>query len=90
VADLSQLSQTGIAPEDIRTYIRQNGDSSVTPQDICNVTAATRREVYERQSSVHTLASQLGKEGFWSRIQFGEDDRVTCSTMEGLNCHVSQ
>lgn len=48
-----------------------------TQQDIYNRIAATRREVCEGQSSIYALASQLDEEGFWSRIQFGEDGRVT-------------
>ncbi|KJZ70634.1 hypothetical protein HIM_09954 [Hirsutella minnesotensis 3608] len=46
-------------------------------QDIYNGIAASRRDVCEGQSSIHALASQLDDEGFWSRIQFDQDGRVT-------------
>ncbi|KAM4067074.1 MULE transposase [Hirsutella rhossiliensis] len=55
----------------------RNCDSLATQQDIYNGIAATKRDVCEGQSSIHALASQLDQEGFWSRIQFGQDGRVT-------------
>ncbi|XP_044717339.1 MULE transposase domain-containing protein [Hirsutella rhossiliensis] len=54
-----------------------NCDSLATQQDIYNGIAATKRDVCEGQSSIHALASQLDQEGFWSRIQPGQDGRVT-------------
>jgi hypothetical protein len=74
---LSGLSHAGIASRCNRTYVRQNGDSLTTQQDIYNGIAATRRRVCEGQNSIHTLASQLNREGFWSRRQFDEYGRVT-------------
>jgi hypothetical protein len=74
---VASLSNAGIAPKDIRTYIRQDGNSLATQQDIYNRMAATRRDSCEGQSTIHALASQLDKEGFWSRMQVIPDGRVT-------------
>ncbi|KAL2891664.1 hypothetical protein HOO65_011022 [Ceratocystis lukuohia] len=74
---IASLSDAGIAPKDIRTYIRQNSDSIATQQDIYNRIAATRREAREGQSTMHALTNQLNNEGFWSRMQFAPDGRVT-------------
>lgn len=77
VTTLASLSNAGIAPKDIRTYIRQNHNVMATQQDIYNRIADTKRAVCEGQSSIHALANQLDKEGFWSRMQFDSDGRVT-------------
>jgi hypothetical protein len=76
-AKLSSLSNAGIAPKEIRTFLRQNSDSLATQQDIYNRIADTRREVCNGQSSIHALANQLDQEGFWSRVQYAPDGRVT-------------
>jgi hypothetical protein len=73
---LTNLVNSGIAPKDIRTYLRQNGNSITTQQDVYNRIAATRRDICEGQSTIHALANQLDREGFWSRIQFSPDGRV--------------
>jgi hypothetical protein len=55
----------------------QQGGSLATRQDIYNRIADARRDACEGQSPIHALASQLDKEGFWSRIQLAPDGRVT-------------
>jgi hypothetical protein len=76
-AQLASLVNSGVAPKNIRTYIRQNGNSIATQQDVYNRIAATRRDICEGQSTIHALANQLDREGFWSRMQFSPDGRVT-------------
>jgi hypothetical protein len=61
---LANLSNSGIAPKDIRSYIRQNCNTMATQQDIYNRIADTKRSVCEGQSSIHALTNQLDKEGF--------------------------
>jgi hypothetical protein len=48
-----------------------------TQQDIYNQIATSKRELREGQSSIHALINQLDKEGFWSRMQFDADGRIT-------------
>jgi hypothetical protein len=74
---VASLSNAGIAPKDIRTYIRQNCNTIATQQDIYNRIADVRREVCEGQSTIHALANQLDREGFWSRMQFAPGGRIT-------------
>jgi hypothetical protein len=77
--DLSQLqglANAGIAPKEIRTYMRQNTDTITTQQDIYNRIADARRQVSQGQSSINALADHLFKEGFWSQFQTGPDGRV--------------
>ena len=73
---LESLSKAGIAPKEIQTLMRQGG-SLATRQDIYNQIADVRRDAYQGQSSIHALANQLDSEGFWSRVQYGDDGRVT-------------
>ncbi|EFZ03822.2 hypothetical protein MAA_00896 [Metarhizium robertsii ARSEF 23] len=75
-SQVATLTNAGIAPKGIRTYIRQNTSSIATQQDIYNRIADARREACEGQSSINALANQLFKEGFWSQFQTGPDDRV--------------
>lgn len=75
-SQVATLTNAGIAPKGIRTYIRQNTSSIATQQDIYNRIADARREACEGQSSINALANQLFKEGFWSQFQTGSDDRV--------------
>ena len=75
-SQLASLSNAGIAPKEIQTLVRQSG-SLATRQDIYNRIADVRRDTCEGQSPIHALANQLDKEGFWSRIQFAPDGRVT-------------
>jgi hypothetical protein len=56
-AQLASLVNSGVAPKDIRTYIRQNGNSIATQQDVYNRIAATRRDICEGQSTIHALAT---------------------------------
>ena len=73
---LSSLSNAGVPPKEIRTYIRQNTSSIATQQDIYNRIADSRREMCEGQSTINALANQLDREGFWSRLQLDSDNRV--------------
>ncbi|KAK6850482.1 hypothetical protein PG987_000116 [Apiospora arundinis] len=74
---LISLSNAGVSPKGIRTYIRQNTASIATQQDIYNRIADARRSTCEGQSTINALANQLDREGFWNRMQLGQDDRVT-------------
>lgn len=76
VSQIRSLSNAGVTPKEIRTYIRQNSDSVATQQDIYNRIADARREASEGQNSVNALADQLFKEGFWSQFQTDSDGRV--------------
>jgi len=75
-SQLTDLSNAGLAPKEIQTLVRQSG-SLATWQDIYNRVAEIRRDTREGQSPIQALANQLDKEGFWSRIQFAPDGRVT-------------
>jgi hypothetical protein len=77
MAKLSGLTNAGVAPKEIRTFLRQNSDTLATQQDIYNRIADTRREVCNGQSTIHALANQLDQEGFWSRVEYAPDGRVT-------------
>jgi hypothetical protein len=74
---ITRLSNAGVAPRDIRTFMRQNSSTPATQQDIYNRLADIRRKAYEGQNTIHALANQLNEEGFWSQIQFTPDGRVT-------------
>jgi len=76
LSQLTGLANAGIAPKEIRTYMRQNTDTIATQQDIYNRIADARREVCQGQSSINALADQLFREGFWSQFQTGLDGRV--------------
>ena len=76
LSQLANLSNAGLAPKEIQTLIRQSG-SLATRQDIYNRIADVRRDACEGQSPIQALANQLDKKGFWSRIQFAPDGRVT-------------
>jgi hypothetical protein len=75
-SQVASLSNAGVAPKEIQTLVRENG-SLATWQDIYNRIADVRCDSCEGQSSIHALANQLDQEGFWSRIQFALDGRVT-------------
>jgi hypothetical protein len=77
VAKLSSVSNAGVAPKEIRTFLRQNSDSLATQQDIYNKLAATRREICQGQSTIIAIVNQLDNEGLWNRIQLAPDGRVT-------------
>jgi hypothetical protein len=74
---ISRLTNAGVAPKDIRTYIRQNSNTIATQQDIYNRIADSKRELCEGQSTIHAFANQLDKEGFWNRMQLDSDNRIT-------------
>lgn len=74
---VASLSEAGIAPRDIRTYMRQNTSTIATQQDIYNRIADAKRDVCEGQSTIQAFANQLDREGFWSRVQYAPDGRVT-------------
>jgi hypothetical protein len=76
-SQVARLSNAGVASKDIRTYMRQNSGSIATQQDIYNRIADARRKASEGQSTIQALANQLDREGFWSRIQFDAEGRVT-------------
>ncbi|RKK65642.1 hypothetical protein BFJ69_g16107 [Fusarium oxysporum] len=76
LSQLTGLTNAGIAPKEIRTYMRQNLDTIATQQDIYNRIADARREVCQGQSCLIALADQLFREGFWSQFQTGPDGRV--------------
>ena len=75
-SQLASFANAGLAPKEIQTLVRQSG-SLATRQDIYNRVADIRRDACEGQSPIQALANQLDKEGFWSRIQFASDGRVT-------------
>ena len=74
---VASLSEAGIAPRDIRTYIRQNSNTIATQQDIYNRIADAKRDVCEGQSTIQAFANQLDREGFWSRVQYAPNGQVT-------------
>lgn len=74
---IGSLSNAGIAPKEIQTYLRQTSSGTLaTRQDIYNTIAAVRRDACEGQSPIQALADQLFKEGFWSQFQTSPDGRV--------------
>jgi len=77
IAVIGDLTTAGIAPRDIRAYIRQTSNALTTRQDIYNHAATARRNLFQGQSSIQALVNQLNKEGFWSRIQVNESNRLT-------------
>ncbi|KAH7461514.1 hypothetical protein FOMA001_g19037 [Fusarium oxysporum f. sp. matthiolae] len=72
-----QLANAGIAPKEIRSYLRTTSDTLATQQDIYNCIARGKRELAKGQSNIHALADQLNSEGFWSEIRLDEGGRVT-------------
>ncbi|KJZ70430.1 hypothetical protein HIM_10168 [Hirsutella minnesotensis 3608] len=78
-ATIGRLTNAGVAPRDIRTYLRQNSATtqSATQQDIQNCIAKAKRELCQGQSTIQALANGLDDQGFWNRMQLDEHDRVT-------------
>ena len=74
---LMNLTNAGIVPRDARSYLRQHSDCTATQKDIYNRIAMVRREMFAGQSSIHALANDLDEEGFWSRMRFDPNGRVT-------------
>ena len=75
-SQLANFSNSGLAPKEIQTLVRQNG-SLATRQDVYNRIAEVRRDACEGKSPIHAFANQLEEEGFWNRIQFAPDGHVT-------------
>lgn len=74
---ISNLTTSGSAPRDIRTYLYNHSDTFATQRDIYNRIAATRRDLREGQSSIQALVNQLDNEGFWCRVRVDSDNRLT-------------
>ena len=73
---IASLSNAGIVPrvpKDVRTYQHYGNSAGY----LINHIAHTRRDACEGQSTIHALANQLDREGFWSRLQHSPDGRVT-------------
>lgn len=78
VMDIDKLIGAGVTTKNIQTYARQQDSCSlITAQDIRNRIAEMQRQSCEGESTIHALANQLDREGFWSRIQFDDKGRVT-------------
>ena len=76
-ATISNLTNAGVAPKDIRTHLRQHSDTIATQQDIYNRIAESKRELCEGQSTMQAFANQLDEQGFWNRMQLDNGGRVT-------------
>ncbi|KID81747.1 transposase [Metarhizium guizhouense ARSEF 977] len=79
-ADMStvhNLANAGVAPKEIRSYLRNHSETLATQQDIYNCIAQGKRDLAKGQSNIHALANELDREGFWNRMQLDEDGRVT-------------
>lgn len=74
---VNNLANAGVAPKEIRSYLRENSRSNATQQDIYNCIAKGKRELQKGQSTIHALSNELEEEGFWNRIRFDKDGRVT-------------
>ncbi|KAM6513523.1 hypothetical protein FALCPG4_18956 [Fusarium falciforme] len=74
---VQQLANAGVAPKEIRSYLRMNSDTLATQQDIYNCIARGKRDLTRGQSNMHALSDQLKSEGFWSQIRLDESSRVT-------------
>ncbi|KAL9564032.1 hypothetical protein ACKAV7_011806 [Fusarium commune] len=72
-----QLANAGIAPKEIRSYLRTTSDTLATQQDIYNCIARGKRDLAKGQSNIYALANQLNSKGFWSEIRLDEGGRVT-------------
>ncbi|KAJ0127576.1 Uncharacterized protein HZ326_29318 [Fusarium oxysporum f. sp. albedinis] len=72
-----KLSNAGIEPRKIQSYLHLNSDTLATQQDIYNYIAQGKRELAKGQSNMHALANELENEGFWSQIRLDESSRVT-------------
>lgn len=74
---VNQLTNAGIAPKEIGSFLRITSNTLATQQDIYNCIAKGRRDLSKGQSNIHALADQLNDEGFWNRICLDESSRVT-------------
>ncbi|KAJ3453719.1 hypothetical protein MRS44_017966 [Fusarium solani] len=73
---VQRLTNAGVAPKKVRSYLRIHSDTLATQQDIYNCIARGRRDLARGQSHIHALADQLESDGFWSRIRLDETGRV--------------
>jgi hypothetical protein len=72
------LTEAGVRPKEIRTYIRLTDKFSLaTQQDIYNAIARGKRSLANGQSSIHALAEELVDQGFGSHFCLDQDSRVT-------------
>ncbi|KAJ2975527.1 hypothetical protein NQ176_g5473 [Zarea fungicola] len=79
-ADMStihNLANAGVAPKEIRSYLRTHSKTLATQQDVYNCIARGKRDLAKGQSNIHALANELDAEGFWNRMQLDENGRVT-------------
>lgn len=82
---IKNLTNAGVAPRDIRTYLRQSSNSVATQQDIYNYIAECRRDIRQGQSSIHALVNQLDDQDFWSRTRVDTEGRVTAIFFAHVN-----
>ena len=73
---ISSLYAAGVASKEIKTYLRQNSTTLATQKDISNHIQQSRRDARKGESSMHALINQLDQQGFWSRLQVDESNRV--------------
>ncbi|KAG7414669.1 PKS-NRPS hybrid synthetase [Fusarium oxysporum f. sp. rapae] len=63
------LTEAGVKPKEIRTFIRLSDTFSLaTQQDIYNAVAQSKRALAKGQSSIHALADELIDQGFGSHF----------------------
>ncbi|EGU84478.1 hypothetical protein FOXB_05007, partial [Fusarium oxysporum f. sp. conglutinans Fo5176] len=74
---VQNLSNAGIVPKKIRSYLREHSDTIATQQDIYNCISESKRALAKGQSTIHALADELNKEGFWSHICLDDKGVVT-------------
>ncbi|OAQ60872.1 mutator-like element transposase [Pochonia chlamydosporia 170] len=77
IQDISNLTASGAAPREIRTYLHNNSNTLATQKDVYNQIGAARRDLREGQSSIQALVNRLHEEGFWCQIRLDSDNRVT-------------
>lgn len=75
-AQISQLDTAGVPPKAINTYLRQNDSTIATQKDISNQILQSRRDIRKGETSIQALINQLDQEGFWSRLQVDENNRI--------------
>ena len=77
VRKVHELTNAGIAPREIRSYLQQNSSTIATRQDIMNCIIRGKQLLAHGQSNIHALAEQLDSEGFWNHIHLNNENRVT-------------
>lgn len=70
------ISNSGDALRDIQALMRR-GELLATEQATCNQMANGSQNVHQSQTPIYALANQLDMEGFWSRVRFAPDGRIT-------------